>query len=143
MINFIYCGSDPPVGVSGTQELLLGEFNAIWFPPTRLTTEPVKGDSIWLVWRSAYSAVPLLLGGGRVVTAIDGRIRWTNATLPGVRPTAQSLGYGGPSNMAFLRLSGVVSPKGHSPANIGTINNGLNIASAQQVQLLTKLLPIL
>lgn len=143
MADFIYCGTEPPVGAAGTQQLLLGPFNAIWFPPVVPATEPANGDLIWLVWRSSLTAVPLLLGGGRVTTTDDGRIRWTNATLPGVRPDAEALGYGGPRNMAFLRLTGVVSPQGLPPANVGTITSGLTIASAQQVRVLTQLLPIL
>jgi hypothetical protein len=143
MADFIYCGTEPPVGVTETQHLLLGPFNAIWFPPAGLATNPAQGDLIWLVWRSSPTAVPLLLGGGRVATTADDRIRWTNATLPGVRPAAEALGYGGPRNMTFLRLTGVVSPQGLPPANVGIIASGLNIASAQQVRVLTKLLPIL
>jgi hypothetical protein len=143
MADFIYCGTEPPVGVAGTQQLLLGPFNAIWFPPAGPATEPANGDLIWLVWRSSPTAVPLLLGGGRVATTDNGRIRWTNATLPGVMPAAEALGYGRPRNMAFLRLTGVVSLQGLHPANVGTITSGLNIASAQQVRVLTQLLPIL
>lgn len=96
MANFIYCGTDPPVGAEGTQQLLIGPFNAIWFPPGGPAIEPAKGDLIWLVWRSASGAMPLLLGRGRVVTTGDGLIRWTNRTLPGVRPAAEALGQGGP-----------------------------------------------
>jgi len=143
MTDLIYCGTEPQVGVAGTQQLLLGPFNAIWFPPAGPAPEPAKGDLIWLVWRSSSTSVPLLLGGGRVATTDDGRIRWTNATLPGVRPAAEALGYGGPSNMAFLRLTGVVSPQGLNPVNVGRITSGLNIASAQQVRMLTQLLSIL
>jgi hypothetical protein len=62
---------------------------------------------------------------------------WTNATLPGVRPAARALGYGGPTNMAFLHLTGVVSPEGQPRVNLGTITTGLNVASAQQVQAIT------
>ena len=142
MGDFIYCGTEPPVGVTGTQQLLLGPFNAIWFPLFR-PLRPANGDLIWLVWRSSTTAVPLLLGGGRVSNTDDGRIVWTNATLPGVRPAARALGYGGPTSMAFLRLTGVVSPQGLDPVNVGTITSGLNIASAQQVRVLTQRLPIL
>ena len=30
MADFIYCGTEPPVGAAETQQLLLGPFNAIW-----------------------------------------------------------------------------------------------------------------
>ena len=142
MADFVYCGINPPVDAAGTQQLLLDPFNAIWCPPAKLRMQPALGDRIWLVWRSSATRMPVLLGGGRVAITENGRVLWTNATLPGVRPAAMALGYGGPTNMAFLHLTGIVSPQGHPPASIGAISNGLNLASPPQVQVLTKLLPI-
>ena len=142
MADFIYCGTMPPVDANGTQQLLLGPFGAIWYPPPRLHKEPALGDRIWLLWRSSAKSVPVLLGGGRALMSRTGRPLWTNATLRGVRPAAIALGYGGPANMAFLHLTSVVHPQGQPRARIGTISNGLNITSPRQVQVLTQLLTI-
>jgi hypothetical protein len=142
MADFIYCGTDPPVGAVGTQKLLLGPYKAIWYPPPWLAVEPAAGDQLWLVWRSSPDAVPLLLGGGRIRVTNDGRALWTERTLTGVRATARGLGYGGPSNMAFLHLTDVVEPHDQPPVNIGQISSKLNVATPQQTQLLTQVLPI-
>jgi hypothetical protein len=142
MADFIYCGTEPPVGAAGTQQLLLGPLNAIWCPPARVPVQPSDNDRVWLVWRPSAATAPVVLGGGRVAVTDNGRVLWTNATLPGVRPAARALGYGGPTNMAFLHLTGVVSPPGQPPVNLGTIATGLNVASAQQVQALTQLLVV-
>ena len=143
MTDFIYCGTDPPVGASDTQQLLLGPFNAIWYPPPRLSIEPSAGDRLWLVWQSSPDAVPLLLGGGQIRVTDDGRALWTNATLPGVRPAAEALGYGGPTNMAFLHLAKVVSLQERPTVNIGQISSGLNVATPLQTQQLNRALPAL
>lgn len=142
MADFIYCGTDPPVDAVGTQQLLLGPFSAIWCPPMRLPVEPSAGDRVWLVWRSTPAAVPLALGGGRITVTGEGRALWTNRTLPGVRPAAVAIGYGGPPNMAFLHLIGVVNPQRRPPVDIGAISAGLNVATLQQIQLLTRIIDI-
>lgn len=142
MADFIYCGTLPPVDSFGTQQLLLGPYKAIWCPPMRVQVLPAGGDRIWLVWRSDLVAIPLLLGGGRVATTHDGQVLWRNSTLQGVRQAAQALGYGGPTNMAFLHLTDVVEPDGQPPVNLGVISAGLNPASMQQVQLLTQILDV-
>lgn len=142
MADLIYCGTDPPVDAAGTQQLLVGSHSAIWCPPMRLPVQPSDGDRVWLVWRSAPAAVPLLLGGGRITVTDNGQALWRNSTLPGVRRAAIALGYGGPTNMAFLHLTGVVSPQGQLPVNIGAVSAGLNVATPQQVQLLAQILDI-
>jgi hypothetical protein len=141
-MDYIYCGTDPPVGADGTQDLLVGSFNAIWCPPFIVAVEPKVGERLWLVWREKDEAVPLLLGGGRLLATDHGRIFWTNASLPMVRPAAQNHGYRGPANMAFLHLAGVVSTAKRPPVNVGTIRPGLNVASPQQVAMLSQILPI-
>jgi hypothetical protein len=142
MADLIYCGTDPPVGADGTQQLLLGSYNAIWCPPIRLPFEPSEGDKLWLVWRSSPDAAPLLLGGGRVIATDEGQVLWTNRTLHGVRAAAAALGYPGPTNMAFLHLTGVVDPQGRPPIGIGQISSGLNVATPLQTQVLSQILPI-
>lgn len=143
MAGLIYCGTGPPVGADGTQQLLLGPNNAIWCPPIRLLFEPSAGARLWLVWRSSPDAVPLLLGGGRVTVTAEGRALWTNRTLPGVRAAAVALGYPGPTNMTFLHLTGIVVPQGLPLVNIGPISSGLNVATPLQAQVLSQILPIL
>lgn len=142
MPDFIYCGTVQAVHADGTQALLLGPYEAIWYPPPRLAVEPSAGDRLWLVWRSSPDNVPLLLGGGRIRVTNEGQVLWTEATLPGVRGEAIGLGYGGPSNMAFLRLTGIKAPQGRLPVDLGQISSGLNVAASAQVQLLTQALPL-
>ncbi len=142
MIDFVYCGTDPPVGAIGTQQLLEGPFKAIWCPPLRLPAEPSAGDRVWLIWRASPASHPVLLGGGRVVATEEGRGLWTNRTLEGVRQAAQGLGYGGPTNMAFLHLSGAKVLQNPPTVNLGAIAAGLNFAAPQQVQSLELLLRI-
>ena len=137
MADFIYCGTGRYVNATGTQQLLLGEFNAIWYPPdSRLTIS--QHDRVWLVWGPAS---PVLLGGGRVAADPTGNVLWTDNTLPGVAKAAQSLGYPGPPTMDFLKLTRVVSPVGQPPLTLGVVlKAGLNVASDQQVQALTRLI---
>ena len=65
MADYIYCGIDPPVGADGTQQLLIGPYNAIWCPPANLPVIPAAGDKVWLVCGASAGATPVLLGGGR------------------------------------------------------------------------------
>jgi hypothetical protein len=142
MKDYIYCGTEPPVGAANTQKLLFGSFNAIWCPRRRMAVEPKPGERLWLVWRKIDGAVPLLLGGGRLLTSDHGGIFWTNASLRGVRPAAVDLGYRGPTNMAFLHLTCVVIPAKRSSVNVWAIRPGLNVASYLQVDMLSQVLRI-
>jgi hypothetical protein len=140
--DFIYLGTDPPVDAAGTQRLLRGPYSAIWCPPMRLLIEPSAGDRIWLVWRAVPAARPIVLGGGRVLVTGNSRALWRNSTLPGVSQAARSLGYRGPTNMAFLHLTVAEGPEGQPPVDLDAISPGLNFATPQQVQLLNQLLQI-
>ncbi len=148
MADYLYCGTPDQVPAVQTQALLQGQHHAIWCPPHRLipwhvTTQPANGDRVWLLWRSTRGAAPLLLGGGRIVMTPQGGVLWTNRTLPGVRPAAEALGYEGPANMAFLHLTGTVSPAQLAPVpNLGAFANGLNEASAAEVTVLGGVLVI-
>lgn len=143
MPDYIYCGSKRHAKAGRTQELLVGEFNAIWYPPmARVTPPPVACERVWLLWRADDTAGPLLLGGGRILTDNEGNALWTNRTLPGVRPAAEAMGYAGPLNMAFLRLNNVVAAEVHSVDNLGIIRMGLRVATDAQVQVLEQLLKI-
>jgi hypothetical protein len=77
-----------------------------------------------------------------VVLTDIGNVRWTNATLPGVRQAAEVLGYHGPAKMAFLRLTEVVISKGFPQVKLGAIHGGLNIATPEQELALQEILPI-
>lgn len=142
MPAYIYCGTYPPVGADGTQGLLVGQFNAIWYPPPKLNPPPVVGERVWLVWRADNHAVPVLLGSGRIATTDAGNVLWTNATLPGVEATARALGYRGPQGMDFMKLNNVGSTVQLPLATIGGINTGMHVAKPQQVEVLSLLLPI-
>lgn len=107
MSDLIYCGTDK-VAARETQLLLRGTFGAIWSPPMLRRTVPLDGERLWLIWRETQTAPPLLLGVGNVRSTPDGDVVWTNASAPGVVEAARALGYDGPTNMAFLRLSDVV-----------------------------------
>lgn len=143
MPDYIYCGNKRRAKAGKTQELLVGEFNAIWYPPmARVTPPPVAGERVWLLWRADDEAGPLLLGGGRIATDSEGHVMWTNRTLPRVRQEAIALGYDGPLNMAFLRLNHVVAAEIHPVENLGMVRTGLRVATDEQVRILTQLLPI-
>ena len=45
MADFLYCGTNPPVDASGTQELLIGEFHAIWCPPRKNWLRVIESGS--------------------------------------------------------------------------------------------------
>jgi hypothetical protein len=64
---------------------------------------------LWLVWRAAAAAQPvLLLGGGRIEQSprllFQTNLLWTDPDARGLRAAAEALGYGGPTSMTFLRL---------------------------------------
>jgi hypothetical protein len=124
-----YCATNPPVDANGTASLLRSH-QAIWFPPNLNSAHPASGDFVRLVFRDAATGQLQLLGHGFVLPrpkAAD--TLWSEAQYPGVRAAAQNLGYGGPTNMAFLRLDCVTVylpnayPMFHS---MTPINPGLN-----------------
>lgn len=142
MADLLYCGTDEQVSAAHTQSLLQGAHQAIWFPPSARRAVAVVGDRLWLLWRGQLAA-PVLLGGGRIVTAPNGSVSWTNATLPGVRAAAVGLGYGGPTNMAFLHLDGTVFPSQViAVSGLGQIPSGLSSATSAQTGILSGLLHI-
>ena len=105
MAELIYRGN-PPVGPAETQALLGGSFSAIWAPPMYRHATPAEGDRLWVIWQAEGQAAQLL-GRGVIVVTNEGSPDWTNRTAPGIVEAAQDQGYGGPTNMAFLRLRNV------------------------------------
>lgn len=143
MPDYIYCSNKRHAKAGKTQALLVGEFNAIWYPPmARVSPPPVAGERVWLIWRADDQAGPLLLGGGRIAADSEGNALWTNRTLPRVRQEAIALGYAGPLNMAFLRLNNVVPADTQPVENLGLVRTGLRVATEEQVRVLSQLLPI-
>ncbi len=138
MADLIYCGTEP-VGSAETQALLAGPFAAIWSPPMHRRASPQLGARLWLLWRSEGQA-PVILGVGNVLLTPDGRADWTNRTAPGVVEAARALGYGGPTNMAFLRLSDV-HIWGNTPAVIGLADVAVGLTAATQSQ--SAMLPLI
>ena len=140
MSDLLYCGTEP-VGPVDTQAMLAGKFRAIWAPPMDRRASITAGDRIWLLWRAATGASPLLLGGGVVRATPEGKIDWTNRTAPGIVAAARERGYGGPANMAFLRLGRVRLPGGYvTVSKLGSIPIGLSAASPAQVSRLQEVL---
>jgi hypothetical protein len=139
--ELLYCGTDP-VGPRETQRLLASEHGAIWLPPFSKVAV-ASGDRLWLLWQGGTGRGPLLLGGGRIELTSEGKPTWTNRTAPGVREAAQAQGYGGPTNMAFLRLTGVHLDEGRPEiAGLDAIPPGLSVASAGQARTLATILPV-
>lgn len=137
MADLIYRGS-PPVGALETQELLAGPFNAIWSPPRYRRAPLTSGDRVWLLWQAANGNAHLL-GSGLIRFTDEGQAAWTNRSAPGIVDAARRLGYGGPSNMAFLRLADVrIAPTRPVVANLDGISKGLTFAAPQHVRLLLK-----
>lgn len=147
MTNWIYCGTDPPVAAPGTQQLLQTR-QAIWSPPPQYRPPwpgmPRPGERLWLVWRPGGAETPIrLLGGGRIERAprdlFHTSILWTNPDDPGLRDAARELGYGGPSNMSFLRLVKTVLPHGGGQPlvqGLEAIGSRLTVATPAQIRLL-------
>jgi len=136
MATLLYCGTNP-VGPDATKSLLAGVFRAVWAPPMYRHTSPEAGDRVWLLWRNRLEDTPLLLGGGIVESTPEGRVNWTNRTARGIAAAARSCGYGGPSNMAFLRLLRVRIPESDTlVSGLGPIPIGLSAASPAQEVLL-------
>jgi len=139
MADVIYRGS-PPVGAAETQALLTGEFGAVWSPPMYRHAMVSPGDRLWVIWQ-ADGQTAYLLGRGRVLFTEDGAAEWTNRTAPGIVKAAQDQGYGGPTNMAFLRLDDI-RVAADRPAVLGLegVPVGLTVAASRNVALLEALL---
>jgi hypothetical protein len=64
----------------------------------------------------------------------DGRPAWTNRDAPGIVAAAKALGYGGPTNMSFIRLRPVtvfLTPP--LVEGLGDFPAGLDLASDSQL----------
>jgi len=98
------------------------------------------GDRLWVIWQADGQA-PYLLGTGLVLFTEDGAAEWTNRTAPGIVKAAQDQGYGGPTNMAFLRLRDIRVAEGR-PAVPGLegVPVGLTVATSTHVARLEALL---
>jgi hypothetical protein len=132
MRNLIYRGT-PPVGPAETQALLASEFAAIWSPPMYRHASAAEGDRVALVWQEKTED-PQLLGWGSLIFAPERNASWTNASAPGIVEAARAKGYGGPTNMAFLRLRGVQIASSCPPiSGLGNVPAGLSIATDDQV----------
>jgi hypothetical protein len=89
----------------------------------------------------------LLLGGGRIQQAprdlFGTNILWTGPDDSGLRVAAVQLGYGGPTNMSFLRLTVVTLAAEQPPVQeLDGINYGLNLAAPEQIRALAAISPI-
>ena len=141
MTDLIYCGA-PPVGQEATQALLAGPFRALWSPPMHRHAAPAAGDRVWLVWRGSTHDSTFLLGGGIIDATDEGKVDWTNRTAPGIVDAARLAGYGGPTNMAFLRLTHVRIPPAPVRVDLGSVTIGLSELTAEQSTILGKTLPL-
>lgn len=142
---YIYVGTPAQVAALQTRDLLLSHpWHAIWCPPPQwipwhVQLAPTGGEPILLVWRPTPGGALTVLGCGEIVAApapaFGSPVLWTNGTAPGLRPLAQGLGYGGPLNMAFLRLSHVSpSPTLQSSTPLPPLQSGMNEVPAQSWQ---------
>lgn|SRR5215210_2099146 len=149
MVEWIYCGSDPPVNAEGTQRLLRTH-QAIWCSPPGFRPWPgipSVGERIWLVWRDGAGGPILLLGGGRLAGNAQPRfgtsLLHTNSDIHGVRDAAEQLGYEGGFGMSFLRVQPPVAfPVAGRPvvAGLGPIPNALSEANQAQRAILSAVL---
>jgi len=96
-----------------------------------------------LVWRENSEALNVfLLGRGKILAAPQQHygttILWTDPDQPGLREAAEQLGYGGPTNMTFLRLENICLPIGGVPPiqNLIGLQNRFNKANAAQLAIL-------
>ncbi len=136
MRTLIYRGT-PPVGPAETQALLASEFAAIWSPPMYRHTSASEGDRVALVWQS-NAEDPQLLGWGILIATPEHNPSWTNASAPGIVEAARAKGYGGPTNMAFLRLREVHVTSSRPPIlGLDQVPVGLSLATDEQAAALT------
>lgn len=96
-------------------------------------------DRLWLLWKAPDSQARLI-GSGRIRAAPNGGVSWTNRTAPGIVPMANALGYGGPTNMAFLRVrEGWISPDDTVTDAVAEPAPGLVAATDEEVRALREL----
>ena len=145
----IYCGTAAQVGKEKTRELLDGPYHAIWCrQPDRIRpwhSDPKPGDKLWLVWRERPRDPVYLLGCGRILQAPrvnwGKEVLWTDIDCPGIKEAAQSLGYGGGTAPAFVRLSDVKRPQGGFPkARVNPQHSGFTEATPEEAAILDGLL---
>jgi hypothetical protein len=139
---FVYCGT-PPVSDTSTLGLLESPMHAIWYPPMARRTNPSPGDLIWLVWRERLGSPAIVLGGGKLRATPEGDLLWTNRTAPGIRELAKEYGYGGPTNMAFLRLEHPrIAPANLRVPGLESVPSGVSEITKAQHRLLDDALPL-
>ncbi len=126
-----------------TLALLESPMHAIWFPPGARRIKPSPGDDIWLIWRESPGSRAVVLGAGKLRATPDGDLLWTNRSVPGIRELAKEFGYGGPTNMAFLRLERPrIAPSNLSVAGLESVPTGLSEASEDQHRALNEALKV-
>lgn len=148
MTHLAYCGTFPPVDDHNTQRLLQ-EHHAIWFPPRHQQAPPPNPDDrLWLLWRPAGKhEMPLIvLGGGIVLPLTNPRpatnVLHTEGDEPGLRSAANALGYGGPTNMTFLKLHNVVLCNQDITGHLGHVPAGLMPCNTEQAHFLQQICPL-
>jgi hypothetical protein len=138
----IYCGT-PPVSDTNTLGLLESPMHAIWYPPMARRTKPALGDAVWLVWRERPGALAIVLGAGKLRATPQGDLLWTSRTASGIRELAREFGYGGPTNMAFLRLERPqIAPAHLTVSGLESVPSGLSEATEEQFAALNEALPL-
>ena len=149
MPDFLYCGTDAQVPADETRQFLAGGFSAIWCPPPSIrrnwpSPPPVRGERLWLVWRSTGTQ-PILLGGGRIAGAPrrlwKTSVLWTERDLPGLKAAARSLCYDVVRAMAVLRIEDPLVAR-KQPVLTPNVLAGLSRISPAQAAELSGELPI-
>ena len=154
MIDWIYCVTAIQMDEAKTQSLLRTH-QAVWcLPPTivpRLRGEvPQPGDRLWLVWgKRIVGASMHLLGGGCVQKApqqlFGTRVLWTGPEIPSTNQNAASVGIIGGPAMTYFRLHPIAIPSAEMLLpleSFALLTVGLNEATADQVRLLSDVLPV-
>jgi hypothetical protein len=117
--------------------------HAIWFPPGARRVKPSPGDNVWLIWRETAGSRAVVLGAGKLRATPDGDLLWTNRSAPGIRELAKEFRYGGPTNMAFLRLDHPsIAPSNLAVAGFESVPTGLTEASEDQYRTLSEALQV-
>lgn len=149
MADWTYCGTYPPVNEQNTQALLR-ERQAIWCPPQHHQGPlglPKADDRVWLLWRPENAGVPLIvLGGGIVLPLANPRpttdVLHTERDEPGLRTAAEALGYGGPTNMAFLKVHCLMLCRQDISNQLGHLPAGPKICNATVTVFLQAVCPL-